>query len=179
MHTKQFLYERFQSQLLPYSALTAQWKCALIWLCYTFSTVIVLIACFVIFCEWRKMFFFVISFNSYLRSQKSYTPPSDISDKVNLILSSSNVTDKSKKLEMAEKFNILKAFNDTFDHSVPNSQLHEISSIGKFFLHYHKRLWSLYKCLPIFITRWHYPLLQHRSEYNITIRCNAKYGSTE
>ncbi|KAJ6649868.1 39S ribosomal protein L50, mitochondrial [Pseudolycoriella hygida] len=65
----------------------------------------------------------------YLRSQKSYTPPSDVLDKIDNILSSSSITDTSKSLNLTEKFHILKSFDETFNHSVPNSQLHEISCI--------------------------------------------------
>ncbi|XP_037044582.1 39S ribosomal protein L50, mitochondrial [Bradysia coprophila] len=65
----------------------------------------------------------------YLRSQKPYTPPTDVSEKIASLLSSFGVNNKTNKLEMSEKFNILKAFDDTFDHCVPNSQLHEINTI--------------------------------------------------
>lgn len=105
-------------------------------------SVTVLIACFVFFSRFffsNRKRFCKFSFNSYLRSQKPYTPPSDVSAQINSILASSNVTDRSTKLEMLEKFNILKAFDDAFKHSVPNSQLHEIVSVGKSFNEPYKR----------------------------------------
>lgn len=113
------------------------WKTRCLYLCIAFSAVIVLIAgfCCYYFFVFNKMILytkknFSLQF-SYLRSQKSYTPPTDVSEKINSILSSSNITDTTRQLELSEKFNILKAFNDTFDHCVPNSHLHEISTIGK------------------------------------------------
>lgn len=66
-----------------------------------------------------------------MRSQKPYTPPPDVGEQINKILSVSSITDKSKCLELSDKFNILNAFNDTFGHTVPNSQLHEMTNISK------------------------------------------------
>ncbi|XP_067645165.1 large ribosomal subunit protein mL50 [Eurosta solidaginis] len=72
-----------------------------------------------------------IASKGFLRSQKSYSPGSNIVEAVHAICDNLKIPKsigyKLKNLE--EKFRILDACYKNFQHSVPNSQVHEMQSI--------------------------------------------------
>lgn len=74
--------------------------------------------------------FFLNFIFSFLRSNKPYLPAGDVASKIDEICSSEKITKNHVFQNLEEKFKILQAFNLSFQHSVPNSQLHEINSIG-------------------------------------------------
>lgn len=75
---------------------------------------------------------FVVSYR-FLRPLKSYQAPSNVAEKVQSIcatLQISNKPDYSLK-NLEEKFKFLQACFKDFQHSVPNSQVHELKTVGK------------------------------------------------
>lgn len=68
----------------------------------------------------------------YLRAQKSYVPPADVVSQIDGIVK--NVKDaKTRGLSLAEKFAVLNVCFQQFGHGVPNSSLHEINCVGKWY----------------------------------------------
>lgn len=69
---------------------------------------------------------------SYLRAQKPYTPPADVRAQINALLANLKLSssDATVQLSAADKFAVLNACFGTFEHSVPNSHLHEVDNIG-------------------------------------------------
>lgn len=72
-------------------------------------------------------------FFRFLRSQKPYHPPKNVADRVQSICNNLKISFANdyqlEKLE--EKFKLLDACFLDFQYSVPNSQVHELQSIGK------------------------------------------------
>lgn len=71
----------------------------------------------------------------FLRPHKTYEAPSNVAEKVQAIcatLQMSNKQDYSLK-SLDEKFKFLQACFNDFQHSVPNSQVHELKTVGKYF----------------------------------------------
>lgn len=70
----------------------------------------------------------------YLRSQKPYTPPENVSGKINTILKnfSTPITIKTNGdvLSIGDKYRILNECFQCFQHGVPNSQVHEMKTVG-------------------------------------------------
>ena len=70
---------------------------------------------------------------SYLRPIKPYNPPTDAEEKLRSIfnehLGSNGTTLSNGRI----KFKVLSACNKEFDYAVPNSCLHKMNTIGKFF----------------------------------------------
>ncbi|XP_055914817.1 uncharacterized protein LOC129948033 [Eupeodes corollae] len=68
----------------------------------------------------------------FLRPFKSYEAPNDAADKINAICTSLNISSKNdyKLSNLEEKFKVLDACFKDFQHSVPNSQVHEINTIA-------------------------------------------------
>ncbi|XP_058832122.1 large ribosomal subunit protein mL50 [Topomyia yanbarensis] len=67
----------------------------------------------------------------YLRPIKPYCPPEDAMDKVLEAAKSNNIANSKQHFESNEqKFKFLAACYEIFKHSVPNSQLHEITSVA-------------------------------------------------
>lgn len=71
----------------------------------------------------------------YLRAQKPYTPPADVRSQITALLASLELSQKTATdaaaLAAADKFAVLNACYAAFTHSVPNSHLHEVNSVGK------------------------------------------------
>lgn len=67
-----------------------------------------------------------------MRSQKSYDPPQDSDSKVTNLCKSLNISQDDKTvLKGSQKYELLSKCSSAFNHSVPNSLLHEIETIGK------------------------------------------------
>ncbi|XP_004526980.1 39S ribosomal protein L50, mitochondrial [Ceratitis capitata] len=68
----------------------------------------------------------------FLRSHKPYNPPANVAEKVREICSNLQISyaDQYKLSNLEEKFTFLNACFQGFQHSVPNSQVHELQSIG-------------------------------------------------
>lgn len=68
----------------------------------------------------------------YLRPLKGYTPPENVEEKLNTILAThaNNLSLNSQIKEPLIQFKILEACSESFQHSVPNSQLHKMNSVG-------------------------------------------------
>lgn len=67
----------------------------------------------------------------YLRAQKPYTPPTDVSAQIQTVVDSTKLIGNANKLTAADKFAILNGCFQLLGHTVPNAQLHEVNSIGK------------------------------------------------
>ncbi|XP_058463075.1 large ribosomal subunit protein mL50 [Malaya genurostris] len=66
----------------------------------------------------------------YLRPTKPYLPPEDAMEKVLAVAKSKNIANAREMFTNGQrKFEFLTACYEVFKHSVPNSQLHEISSV--------------------------------------------------
>ncbi|XP_055536250.1 uncharacterized protein LOC129724962 [Wyeomyia smithii] len=75
----------------------------------------------------------------YLRPVKPYSPPDDVQVKVLELAKALNKTNlKEKFSNVEEKFTFLSACQRAFKHAVPNSQLHEITSIDDTVAFYQK-----------------------------------------
>lgn len=76
--------------------------------------------------------FYIMSYR-FLRPLKSYQAPSNVAEKVQAICATLQISNKPdynlKNLE--EKFKFLQACFKDFQHSVPNSQVHELKTVGK------------------------------------------------
>lgn len=68
----------------------------------------------------------------FLRSQKEYTPPEDLTTKLDgLFKSVVGTTAVDHKLgNLQQNFQLLIACEKEFNHAVPNSQLHEMRTLG-------------------------------------------------
>lgn len=71
-------------------------------------------------------------FYRYLRPQNPYNPPENVPDIVEELKTSSNTKTghNGTKFNLADKFNFLMICAEKFQHTVPNSVLHEINTIG-------------------------------------------------
>ena len=74
----------------------------------------------------------------FLRPQKEYTPPADVSSKLDTILQKTLGTcDKSTDVSDPNvKFTLLSACHVAFEHGVPNSLLHTIGTLGDVYKFY-------------------------------------------
>lgn len=70
----------------------------------------------------------------YLRAQNPYKPPKNVPLLVDKLKESANLTTgfSGKKFSLEDKFNFLTLCANEFDHTVPNSVLHEINTISRF-----------------------------------------------
>ncbi|KAG8224147.1 hypothetical protein J437_LFUL005481 [Ladona fulva] len=74
-----------------------------------------------------------IASKGFLRAQKAYDPPEDVTSRLNSIIESvfGNSLDFNAKLENpTQKFKFLEACSYEFSHSVPNSLLHTMETLG-------------------------------------------------
>lgn len=71
--------------------------------------------------QWKYYF-------SFLRPNKAYDPPKNVGETVRKLADELGGVDNFPE----KKFELLKNCFVAFQHSVPNSQLHEIKNIGKF-----------------------------------------------
>ncbi|XP_054732400.1 39S ribosomal protein L50, mitochondrial isoform X1 [Anastrepha obliqua] len=73
-----------------------------------------------------------LSSKGFLRSHKPYEPVQNITDKVRAICINLKISTSTeyKLTNLEEKFRFLDACFKDFQHSVPNSQVHELQSIG-------------------------------------------------
>lgn len=73
---------------------------------------------------------------SYLRAQNPYAPPKNVPLLVDKLKESANLTTgfNGKKFSLADKFDFLTLCGKEFNHTVPNSVLHEINTMSKFVL---------------------------------------------
>lgn len=71
-------------------------------------------------------------FHSFLRAQKSYTPPPDLNAKLSTIFNQLFATDDAQTAiqTAAQKFELLHRCSEELQHSVPNSLLHCMKSLG-------------------------------------------------
>jgi large subunit ribosomal protein L50 len=65
----------------------------------------------------------------YLRPFRGYNPPHDVQQQITSIAEGLNIKNNTK-LSQQQKFQFLSACFTAFKHSVPNSQLHEVSSLN-------------------------------------------------
>lgn len=72
------------------------------------------------------------NFHSFLRSTKPYSPSIDVQQKVKAICATLQIPEASshKLTNLEEKFKFLEACCIDFHHSVPNSQVHELNTVG-------------------------------------------------
>ncbi|CAH0563746.1 unnamed protein product [Brassicogethes aeneus] len=68
----------------------------------------------------------------FLRSQIEYSPPEDLEVKLNAISSKilGNSKDDEKISDLNQRFKLFTACNNEFKHSIPNSLLHSIETLG-------------------------------------------------
>uniref|UniRef100_A0A6M2DHE5 Large ribosomal subunit protein mL50 n=1 Tax=Xenopsylla cheopis TaxID=163159 RepID=A0A6M2DHE5_XENCH len=72
-----------------------------------------------------------IASKGFLRPQKAYDPPTDADSKVTEVCESLNIAvDNKTKLQGLDKFNVLNSCSAVFKHSIPNSLLFEIETVG-------------------------------------------------
>ncbi|XP_037933454.1 39S ribosomal protein L50, mitochondrial-like [Teleopsis dalmanni] len=73
-----------------------------------------------------------LSNKGFLRSHKPYDAPADAVEKVHSICSTLQIPNKNeyKLNNLEEKFKFLEACFASFNHGVPNSQVHEVQTIG-------------------------------------------------
>ncbi|XP_017043437.1 uncharacterized protein LOC108089591 [Drosophila ficusphila] len=70
-----------------------------------------------------------IAAKGFLRPHKPYTPPADAADRIRSVAASLQL--KSDELgNLSEKFEFLAACFNELQHGVPNSQVHELRTIG-------------------------------------------------
>ncbi|KAI9562699.1 hypothetical protein GHT06_010153 [Daphnia sinensis] len=65
---------------------------------------------------------------SYLRPNKPYTPPADVEQKLNSIFESQLGSNSAQISNGRIKFKVLSACFKEFNHGIPNSRLHEITT---------------------------------------------------
>ncbi|KRT79058.1 hypothetical protein AMK59_8730, partial [Oryctes borbonicus] len=67
----------------------------------------------------------------FLRPQKDYTPPQDVSTRLESIIQNKlGAIEKTTKLsDLNVRFALFSACNDEFNHSIPNSLLHAIETV--------------------------------------------------
>lgn len=71
----------------------------------------------------------------YLRPSKPYSPPEDLKQTVLELAKSNNIGNPKQKFSSnQQKFDFLAACFSAFKHGVPNSRLHEINSVGTYFI---------------------------------------------
>lgn len=68
----------------------------------------------------------------YNRSQSPYEPPKNVSQTVNKLKADAKLTSgfSGQKFRLEDKFSFLLLCSQEFNHTVPNSSLHEIETIG-------------------------------------------------
>ncbi|KAF5291459.1 hypothetical protein FQR65_LT01770 [Abscondita terminalis] len=68
----------------------------------------------------------------FLRSQKGYNPPENVRNKVNHILEGIIGTkdDNFRLDDLNKRFEIFQACSNEFQHSIPNSLLHVVQTVG-------------------------------------------------
>lgn len=73
-----------------------------------------------------------VLFCRYLRSQNPYNPPENVQGIVDELTTSSSIKSgyNGTQFDLADKFNFLLICAEKFQHTVPNSVLHEITTIG-------------------------------------------------
>ncbi|XP_060659963.1 large ribosomal subunit protein mL50 [Drosophila nasuta] len=74
-----------------------------------------------------------ISAKGFLRPNKPYAPVQDAAERVRAVatkLQLSNGGDQRKFSDLSEKFKFLSACFEELQHSVPNSQVHELTTVG-------------------------------------------------
>lgn len=71
----------------------------------------------------------------YLRAQNPYQPPKNVPLLVDKLKESANLTTgfNGKSFTLQDKFDFLTLCGKEFNHTVPNSVLHEIQTISKLF----------------------------------------------
>ncbi len=78
---------------------------------------------------------------SYLRPLKSYCPPNDLESQFKAVLQ--NCLIQSSSITSGHiKFKLLNACSKKFNHTVPNSRLHEIKTVGRINKNLHENLTS-------------------------------------
>lgn len=70
----------------------------------------------------------------FLRSHKPYNVPTDAADKVRAICGAMQISTNSeyKLKSLEEKFKFLEACFADFKHTVPNSQIYEVKTVGRY-----------------------------------------------
>lgn len=71
-------------------------------------------------------------FYRFLRSQKSYEPPKDASERIDRICEGQAVSarDDAELRDPVLRFKLFVACEQEFEHSIPNSLLYTIESVG-------------------------------------------------
>lgn len=84
--------------------------------------------------EWHLFMWFFSNFR-YLRAQNPYQPPKNVPLLVDKLKESANLTTgfNGKSFTLQDKFDFLTLCGKEFNHTVPNSVLHEIQTISKLF----------------------------------------------
>lgn len=79
--------------------------------------------------SWRLVW---CCFCRYLRAQNAYNPPENVQGIVDALKSTSNIKSgcDGTKFNLDDKFTFLSICAEKFQHTVPNSMLHEINVIG-------------------------------------------------
>lgn len=88
---------------------------------------------FIKHCQKRSFIVCKLSFfRSFLRAQKPYTPPSDLNSTLSTIFNQLFATDDAQTAipTAAQKFALLHRCSEELQHSVPNSLLHTMKSLG-------------------------------------------------
>ncbi|KAK9710574.1 Ribosomal subunit 39S [Popillia japonica] len=67
----------------------------------------------------------------FLRPQKDYTPPEDVSSRLRAIIQNNlGIVEKTTKLtDLTSRFAIFTACKDEFNHGIPNSLLHTVETV--------------------------------------------------
>ncbi|XP_022221451.2 39S ribosomal protein L50, mitochondrial [Drosophila obscura] len=72
-----------------------------------------------------------IAAKGFLRPHKPYAPPSNAAERVRSVAGSLQLTSDNRKLDnLSEKFKFLSACFQELQHGVPNSQVHELSTVA-------------------------------------------------
>lgn len=76
--------------------------------------------------------YFIFCIFSYHRAQDPYTPPENVHQTIEKLKSNAKLNSgtNGKPFTMADKFNFLTICSQEFNHTVPNSALHEMNTIG-------------------------------------------------
>lgn len=64
----------------------------------------------------------------YLRPYKPYVPKDNVAQEITQLAASLNIP--AQRLSIEQKFDLLNTCFQNFSHSVPNSQIHEIHTLG-------------------------------------------------
>lgn len=73
---------------------------------------------------------FKINFFSYHRAQDSYTPPDNVREIIQKLKHNISSGIDGKPFTVEDKFNILSLCSNELKHTVPNSVIHEMNTIG-------------------------------------------------